>query len=735
MARILTPLLLACLSLMLVLRPAPAPGAAVTDEQVGAAVKRIQNWFYSRQDPDTGEWISGDKYPIHNGLMAYGEHVLVTYAMLASGESPQDPRMAKAIRFLREHEMRSTYTRSLSAHVWAALPDDYLPNLRDDARWLLKAQTDSLWDYGPKRNNRVDHSTTQYGILGLWEFSKRGGRTPDELWEGAVKHFLKTQQPDGSWKYDLRADRKPSGSMTAAGLTVLYVTLQELYRDADTAPRPIMASIAKGLDWIDQRYTGKANPGGGHVYYYLYCIERVGLASGVKTLNGRDWFAAGAAHILDQEQGGIVHGGGYTDFISTAFALGFLARGRIPIWITKLEVPGQPTNNRPNDVYFLTRYLSDVREAELNWQWVSLDEDAADWANTPVAYLSSDQPLELTDAQVANLRKYLDMGGLLFLNGEGRSPGFTAWAERLTDRLYPGATLDPLPEDHPLYTLIYPVSPGGRRMLRGYSNGARDLIILTTRDVGMTLQSDRDPGGGDIWNVMANLYVMVTDRGTLANRLEQAVLARVDRNQTGSVQVARARYEGPWDIEADAWKPLGNVLFNRTGLELRQTDVALDALAGSKAPLVHLAGVKPIELSQAQKQAIKAYVEGGGTVLVETIGGRGDFSVSIQEQLTGLFDRPPTPVARYEPLLSGQGLGDAFHIRRVVYRPYSVIHLSARNAPRLAAISVGGRPGVIFSHEDLSLGALGVKRWGINGYQPESARELLVNIILAAKRE
>ena len=700
--------------------------SAVTDEEVGDAIDRIQQWFYSEQDATTGEWASDRDL---TGNHVHGEHVLVTYAMLASGESAQDPRMAKALRFLRGQELQGTYARGISAHVWAQLPDAYLPNLGDDAQWLLKAQKDSLWDYGPVRRNRIDHSTTQYGILGLWEFSKRGGKTPKKVWEDAVKHFLSVQRSDGAWTYSLAADSKPRGSMTAAGLTVLYVALQELYRNADTPPAPIMASIDRGVGWLDQHFSGTANPGGSHFYYYLYGIERVGLASGIKTLNGQDWFEAGAETILRNERG---RGAIGTNYVRTAFALGFLARGRVPIWITKLEIPGTRWNNRPNDIYFLTRYLSDLREAEINWQRMSIDEDPVGWADAPVAYVSSDERLELSGEQVDNLRSYLNLGGLLMVNSESRATSGSM--QKLVDMLYPGARLEPLPEDHLLYSMITPVSPRGRRLLQGYHNGVRDVIVMSTRDMGLRLQSDTSPSGDDLWKIMTNLYVMATDRGQLPNRLVKTLPERTDRSITGEIEVARARYDGRWDVERDSWHPLAVTLFNRTGLELKPADVPLESLSATSASLVHLVGVDGIELSELQKKSIKQYVEEGGTLLVETIGGRGDFSVKVEEQLRGLFDQPATPVAVYDPLLSGQGTPDAFNIPRVVYRSYSVVRMSARNAPRLAAINVNGRAGIIFSHEDLSMGALGIRHWGINGYSTESARELLTNIVLSAKR-
>jgi hypothetical protein len=54
------------------------------------------------------------------------------------------------------------------------------------------------------------------------------------------------------------------------------------------------------------------------------------------------------------------------------------------------------------------------------------------------------------------------------------------------------------------------------------------------------------------------------------------------------------------------------------------------------------------------------------------------------------------------------------------------------NAPRLAAIMVNDRPGVIISDYDLSVSVLGCKQWSVNGFSTESSRQLMTNLVLWA---
>lgn len=729
--------------------------AAVTDEQVEAAIVRMQNWLISQQDSETGRW--GKEPPPRAELEAMPEHerksvdgstVMATYALLVSGRNAQEPAVERALRYLRENEPWGTYAVSMRAHVWAQLPDSYLPNLRRDAEWLLRAQRDGLWTYGPVRGDRINHSASLYGTLGLWEYMKRGGRTPPKLWQDAVTHYLEFQSKDGGWAYDREGDKPgaPRGSMTAAGLTVLYVATEQLYPNGDIPP-PIRDAMTRAHQWLDRHFTVDKNPQPGHergegpyLFNYLYTVERVAMVSGLKTIGGKDWYALGAERILRAEAGrGRISpdGGHISDITNTSFGLMFLARGRVPVWINKLSLPKHAGDNRPNDVYNFTRYLSEQREGDLSWQIVAADEDAAAWNNAPVAWLSSDQKIELTDPQSAHLRDYLDLGGLLVANPEGNSRPFADSVRQLARKMYPELEFKAIPPDHPMLNLLAPVGQGGSRNVQVLNNGVRDLIILLGQDWGRDFQANRQPGKSDAWVAMTNLHAFVSERGELDNRLVPRVPPRAVRSSNGTFTAVRVRYDDPaWNIEPRAWEPLAHAFYNATGLELVVGEASLDGLAESDAALAHLAGVDPVELSETQLQAIKAYIDRGGTLLVETIGGRGRFSIEVERQLQQLLDTTPTFVEDRDPLITAAGL-DRDPRRRpfnLGFRRYSVLHTAAQNQARLSVFRRAERPAVIVSHDDLSLGAMGVRQWGINGYDTETARELLTTILLTGKK-
>src|SRR5690349_5178078 len=97
----------------------PARGA--TPEQVRKSIADAKAFLYSKQKPD-GSWDEPAPDPVKNDQWG-GRTALATYALLAGGETPQDPRMAKAINWLyKSDKMDGVYAIGLRAQVWPFLP-------------------------------------------------------------------------------------------------------------------------------------------------------------------------------------------------------------------------------------------------------------------------------------------------------------------------------------------------------------------------------------------------------------------------------------------------------------------------------------------------------------------------------------------------------------------------------------------------------------------------------------
>ncbi len=694
---------------------------AVTEAQRLDAIQRIQTYLLSKQDPRTGSWDTRySESSRHQG----GETALVVYALLRSGMSAQEPKIKAGIDYLKTVDMRGTYAISLRAHCWAALSDDYRSLLEDDARWLLKAQVDGLFDYGPRTGPRYDHSVTQYGLLGLWESSKRRGPTANRLWQQTSQHFIDTQNPDGGWGYQAR-DRSTQ-SMTAAGLTALLIAQENLYRSRDTPPKDLTFAINGAITWLDAYVSAKGvtvrdEP------YYLVGLERVALASGIRTLGGTEWFHAGAESIINSLYS---NGSIDNDLVDSAFSLIFLSRGGVPVWANKVQLYDQDWNNRPNDLNILTRTLSDQLEVELGWQLINAESDSSLWLNAPVAYLASDKSLTFSAAESANLEYYLDLGGILIATPDSNSQGFSGAIRSLAKTIYPEYEFKRAPADHPLLGLIHQVDLPESKRPWILSNGARDLIVLASDDWGMDLQRQQGGQPSQAQLIMANLYAMVTDRGKTVEPLDAFNTERINRTPLRTIRVARAHVHGNKPLEPLSWFPLSNILFNRTGYDLSMSGVGINHVGEVQADLIHLGSSKADRLTSKDLRELSQYISKGGTILIETIGGRGDQTDVVLKQFEAVLGERAAPLAPDHPILTGNPIG--LDMRRVTYRRFSTLNRGLIVTPRLLSIKVNGRDAVIASHEDLSLGVLGCRHWGIDGYDIDSARGLVMNILLYA---
>lgn len=95
----------------------------------------------------------------------------------------------------------------------------------------------------------------------------------------------------------------------------------------------------------------------------------------------------------------------------------------------------------------------------LGWQlsWAvdlrNLETNALSAFETPFAHLTGSDALNLTDAQITDLRKYVQSGGTLLIDPCGGTAAFQQYVQKkLIPSLFPGARLRTLPEDHPVRT-------------------------------------------------------------------------------------------------------------------------------------------------------------------------------------------------------------------------------------------------------------------------------------------
>lgn len=692
-----------------------------------------------------------------------GNHALACWAMLAAGESYQDPRLYRRISWVLASDTPFTYDRGMRLMMLSRLPGGMFTRpAKRDADWLASAVTDMGNFNGSHYNGRStgfgDHGSGFYGVLGLWgadqldiELSDKKvwgpidhhwrltqQKTPGDKpagWAVGMLHELGMRDPDAGRPITTNTRTTVTGPMTAAGVATL--TLTERYLKGPKLIEPgrdnVSPKLRKGLRWLDENFDPAQSPGADW-FYYMWTIQRVGQATGRRTFNGVDWFRHITAEMLNRQgDDGLWHdpSGKQGKLLSTGFALLYLANALEPVAVSKVRFDGA-WDNRPNDLWNFAEYASDIYEVDTTWQIIGLDQPMYELADSPLLYLATHEPFTLSDDEIDRLREYIEAGGMLVFNPEAPLGRLQGSIDALVGSLFPGRALEPVAEFHPFYSLHTKLRPTVQMQM--VHNGVRPMMVVFNRDIGRGLQSNNPKRHADSFVAMSNLYLYAV--GTEANRTRLAshYVAPPDQWPSERVSVARIQHDGDYNPEPGAFAQLGAVIARDQGIHMEVDVVNPDQLAGHRMAFLTTTGDGV--LGDEQAQALRDWVEGGGTLWLDAAGGTTEAVQSANAMLMKAFPgHQVLPLEEDSPIINGDGLGfGSYDARRVAYSRFAQRQMGQTISPRLQAITIDGRPAVIYSPEDFTAALAGIDHWGVFGYAPESARKLVANGILHATR-
>ena len=737
-----------------VLAAAPATRAAVTPEQVDAAIKKGVEWLYRQQKDGNWEVVPARVPPPEGkdhetqGRQWGGLTAIATYALLASGESAEDPRLAEPLKLLKFQKIDGTYALAMRCQVWSFLPksNETRGLIARDARALrdsvkLKGDSEGLFGYYDDRKaaGRYDHSCSNYGVLGLWACAESGALIERSVWQSFEEGWRKHQYEDGSWSYVWHKDRsgtetEPTASMTSAGVATLFITLEYLHSmdGVNCTGNVSDEHIDRGMKWVAENFNKFTER---HPFYTLYNYERIGVASGHKYFGSINWYDVGADYLV-RRQG---KDGNWGSLQDTCFAMLFLNRGRAPVAIAKLnyDIDGKAGswNQRPRDVANIVRWTGRQIERDLNFQIVNLKAPVEELLEAPILFISGSDALSFTAEEQEKLRAYVRQGGMIVGNADCGRKAFSESFVKLSEQLFPQYKLRELPENHPVFTeeLFRRSNWKAVPEVLALGNGARDFMLLfPSQDPARHWQARLFEGEREAHaQLMTNIVLYAVEKKNLRYKGEVVTIAMNEKvKATKAVKVARLRYDGNWDPEPAGWQRLATVMHNDQAVTLQTQPVQAGSGALSKDfAALHITGTGPIALSEAGKAELKKYIEEGGTLIMDAAGGSSEFGFRagtlLQEmypeaQLTVLKPDHPAYAAGKTPLVE------------VAFRPFAHKITGKARLPRLRAIEAKGRVIAFLSPEDLSVGLVGHPVDGITGYEPKSAAATMSHMILYA---
>ncbi len=724
---------------------APCADAA-TVQQIEEAIAKAKSFLYSQQT-EAGFWPG---LPNEDSIIWRTNNTAVaTYALLAVREDPQYPRIKRAIEYLKDADLDSIYALSLRCQIWSLLSRKQQQSLQQaisrDFKTLVsavntKGPSKGLYHYHWPASGQWDHSCSQFGVLGMWACTQMGIEVPLSYWQMVDTAWRLTQGADGGWAYNIRQpdSSKTSAHMTAAGVATLFIT-QEFVRASaglDGRNPPPDPNQEAGLRWISEHLDASFK---GYTIYGMYGLERIGLASGRKYFGTIDWYKLGADLLVK----GQTPEGTWSDYGTvpgTSLGMVFLHRGRSPVVLNKLEYgevrsgkgAASSWNQRPRDAANFVRWASRQLERDLNWQIVNLEVSPDDLHDAPILYISGNQTLAFGEESRAKLKQFVEAGGLILGNANGGSSEFTESFRALGTALF-NYEFRELPENHCIYTneqfsaTRWRNKPG----VLGLSNGARELMLLLPRSDPARAWQAQTYSKEELFQLGADIFLYSVDKMNLLSQgASYIVKPNPDLTPQRTVKLARLKYSGNWDPEPGGWRRLAAVLRNEssTGLVVETVSLRDGDLAGYR--IAHLTGTDKIAFTEAQRAALKGFVDRGGTVIIDACGGSPAFALAVEAELRAIFGAEADQLQ--SPLPSDAALYDSAGADKpeVAYRVFARTRIGELNVPRLRGIRFGQRLGVIFSPEDLSTGLVGQSVDGIIGYAPQSATALVRAIIL-----
>lgn len=713
----------------------------LTRKEVIAAINRGVAYLLKKEKPGTF-WETLPAQSQNSG----GQTSLALYALLQVGNTldrtdltVNSPKIKPALKWLEELTPKSTYVASLQISAITESPTNsplYFKALHRADKYLIDSQHSDgayhyVWD-GVKKHEVLpgnwDNSNSQYGLLGVWAAKLMGFSPSEKYWIRCEKHWRKWQNTDGGWSY--QGHGTSTRSMTAAGLASLYVVDQYRHTGVHLNPHTDKG-IQDGLHWLAANIQTQSN------LYYLYGLERVGLASGLRHIGKWNWYTMGARTILKNQDPTT---GAWTNYVlgapsnvvPTAYALLFLTRGLNPIIFNKLQYNG-PWNARPRDDYNVTQWLSTTFEQQINWQSVNINSDPRTWLDAPVLLITGHGNPHFTSEDIAKLKWYMNHGGFIFSNADGNSKSFTRAIQRAafaaTDHTL---KLRKLSADNWIYHVQYQLPP--TMDLMGLSNGIRVSWVHSPLDVGSRWESLNTDFHKNAFRLAANIYFYATSKHRLVRHLNPKVPKLKISAKLRVLALSFIRHKGHWNPEPEAFKAFSDYAAVHK-IKLSIGTATLKNMGEKKPLIAYMAALQPFDPSWRTEHDIRNFLAAGGTLIIETPNADKTVTHSVRSMIAQLYPLATMGQIPQSSRIFNGSIPNSVALPKVKYRAFFLRHHGFLDKPLLYGLHRHGRWMIIYSPYNIATGLTGSHAWGVMGYSPGSARPLMLNMLLYAAQK
>jgi len=683
------------------------------------------------------------------------ENACVALALLESGLPISDAKFKRLIAHVVGRKSKRIQFLALRTELLARI----LPQMsggsrraaeavlnKDLATVLKNQQDDGVWYYEIGRWGNMDATFAAYQALLLC--IAEGYRVPDTHLTKTVTFFVQRQKESGGWAGNPQ-DNPDDGTdlvTTMRALTCLAQIGEDVssgHTGVSKTEQALRQRITKAMGRVQNAYRDWA---GGDDKTRDWFFHRQGyfLARWVHSVptdtignaNLADkWFLrvlrmqAGNGRWQTPRQ----EDGSTRNIVATAYVLYQLAQ------LAKAPLVCEMVEEREAAVLANRGLWNAVETLSLRAPQLmcydrarpGLDYDR--FKDVPLIYLRITDSFRLADQEKANLRRYVVHGGTILAQLDGGNRDLVAVARRELDGLWPGVRLEPVQRGHAVWKTAAPVSQ--RPTVLGLDDGVRTFGFVFQSNLICDLALGRAGSRQQAFQMFENMvHYALEGEPDLARQLDVAAdkaTPKLGPSRIVSVglMTPKARADAPVP-PYDGWARAAEVLGKGAGLRLLGPKAM--ACTDENLPLCDVAYLplaEGVRLGDGEVQGLKAYLAGGGFLLMEARLGDGRV-LSVARRLAAALGLKMAVAPKDCPMLTGQFAGAAvgFNVERTHRRTDGTLN---QTATELRLLTLDGKVVGAYSPLDLVVSASGIRCWGLRGYAPSDARRILANLIVS----
>jgi len=616
-----------------------------------------------------------------------------------------------------------------------------------DVAWLISQQQDNGgWGFGPDHPHTrsypawTDITNTQLAVAALRAARDAGANVPNPIFARTLTYCLAARNSDGGWGLSppdakpLRLRAASHGSTTAAALNILFDSLPT-DRPADVEQ---LRPIVDGLRWLLDDYAVDRVPGwqwgaeNQPLVAYLWLMQRLVDVGGMCRLGEHCIRDDVVRQLLALQGPDGSWGRGDLTAADTAMAVHALAGTRRPVLINRLAGNFDSACETVNFLrYVRTRYLHANADQYLTWQRIGPDLPHDMLAEAPILFIIAVGELNFPPSAAAKFLRHVESGGTIIVQfTQPDDDSFQRAAKYFADIL-PAWRARPLAEFPAALSAAAELPPQVVQDAIGIGDNIRLAVAVLPVSVQEALSAGYGRDTAESFDLMTNLAAVASGSSTPMGRPPYLLNTfHATFSPQTYLSLARVQHTADWQVCPFAFRRISDTLAAALSIgvkELPPCDL-FKPVAGD-IPLLWLTGTESIQLNKAQQRNLTAYLQSGGTLMVESAVGDQSFGRSVETVLTEMFGQDfLTKFPDDHPIITGRfGGGMGSDLTSVTYSP-DVLNPPA--GAELYGIDFNGRPAVIFCRFGLLAAAEGGPVLPGKSLCTDDARRLAANILL-----